>query len=129
MLDKLKLFEDLTRAADSLSDLGHKKMFGCDALFVGGAIFAMVWKEGLIGVKLPDEEAFQKAMALSGARPWAPGGKAMSHWVLLPETVSGDSKRLKAWVARAHTLVSRGNAKPKKVTKPKKKAAAKKPRE
>lgn len=46
-------------AAAGLSKVTTKKMFGCHALFANDSVFGLVWKEGRIGVRLPDETAFE----------------------------------------------------------------------
>jgi hypothetical protein len=110
--DHLK--EMMLDSAVGLADVVPKKMFGCDALFRGGArakdqIFALVWKEDRLGVRLPDEAAFHDAMKLDGAAPWAPmGTKGMAHWVLLPEEMHDVPEDVAAWVARAHALAVGG---------------------
>jgi hypothetical protein len=112
--DHLK--EMILDAAVGLEGVVPKKMFGCDALFraAGGGggkdqIFALVWKEDRLGVRLPDEAAFHDAMKLDGAAPWAPMGvKGMAHWVLLPEEMHDVPEDVAAWVARAHALAVGG---------------------
>jgi len=114
---RVKLFQDLSRAAVGLSGVTHKKMFGCDALFANDLIFSMVWKEGRIGVKLVDGEAYAEAMTLPDAAPWRAGTKTMANWVLLPAIVANDPRRLGEWVQRAHASAKTGRkaaAKPKK---------------
>lgn len=112
----------LDAASEGLGATSGKKMFGCHALFARDQIFALVWKEGRLGVKLTDPAAFEKGMALKGAAPWSPGGKMkMAHWVLLPETIHARPGELKAWVAQAHQLALAAPAKKaKKVKKIKK---------
>jgi TfoX/Sxy family transcriptional regulator of competence genes len=94
----------LGAAAKSLSSVDGKKMFGCHALFAKGNVFALVWTHGRIGVKLPDEKDYARAMGLEGAAPWTAGPMKMAHWVLLPELVQKDERALTKWVARAHEL-------------------------
>lgn len=76
----------LNSAANSLSKVTSKKLFGCYALWVNDNVFALVWKHGRIGVKLPDESTYENLMSQSGAEPWKAGPMKMSHWVLVPET-------------------------------------------
>ena len=44
----------LDKAAHGLSKVTGKKLFGCHALWADQNVFALVWKAGQIGVKLPD---------------------------------------------------------------------------
>lgn len=97
-----KLQEALEAAADGLSKVTGKKMFGCQALWAKDAVFGLVWKEGRIGVRLPDEESYEQLMALKGASPWKAGKMTMSHWVLVPETMHKEKAKLQKWVEAAH---------------------------
>jgi TfoX/Sxy family transcriptional regulator of competence genes len=112
LTDHLKaLFEEATR---ELSDVSPRRMFGCDAFFVRDQIFGLIWKEGRIGVRLPDEEAYAEAMRMNGAAPWKAGKMIMSHWVLVPESFHDDGEELAVWTRRAHGLA---RAQPKKAAK------------
>ena len=102
-----------------------KRMFGCDAAFVDGKIFALIWKTGRIGLKLPERERLDALLALDGAEPWTPGGmKAMSSWVLVPESLHDDTDSLTDWVREAHAEIRRWEPKAKKkpAAKPRTKA-------
>lgn len=116
-VDRSKLLATLRSASERLADVEEKKMFGCEALFVNGAIFALVWKTGRIGVKLPDEARFVALASLKGAEPWSAGAKVMSHWLLVPPSVDADAKKLAPWVKEAHAMAASGLG----ATKPKKK--------
>lgn len=78
-----------------------RRMFGCDAFLARGTMFALVLKEGRIGLKLPDD-ALVGLRALPGADAWKPGDMVMRQWVLVPETFHDDADGLAPWVARAH---------------------------
>jgi TfoX/Sxy family transcriptional regulator of competence genes len=94
----------LDKAAEGLGGVTKKRMFGCDGLFANGNVFGLIWKEGRIGVRLPNEIAYAEAMKMPGASPWKAGTMTMSHWVLVPEAMHRDPNRLGAWVRRAHAL-------------------------
>lgn len=94
----------LNLSAKDLKKLTSKRMFGCHAVFADGAVFGLVWKDGRIGVKLPDSELYNKLMACDGAAPWRAGTKTMSHWVLVPEDIQLSKAKLKKWVHLAHKL-------------------------
>lgn len=116
------LHEKLVAAVVGLADVNEKKMFGCQALFAGANIFALVWKLGRLGLRLPDDKKFEELMSFEGAEPWKAGPMTMSHWVLVPPKFHDDPKALAAWVKRAHALAAEGKADAKpKVTKTKKK--------
>lgn len=92
----------LQEASESLPGVTPRRMFGCDALFADGAIFALIWKTGRIGLKIQDPGQFAELLALPGAERWAPGSTAMAHWVLVPESFHDDGELLETWVRRAH---------------------------
>ena len=109
----------LDAATETLKKITAKKMFGCHALWANENVFALVWKHGRIGVKLPDEKSYQELMKVSGAEPWKAGAMTMSHWVLVPESFHGKKADLKKWAAIAHQQCSA-------LEKPKSKSAPKK---
>ena len=100
MLAGLKAQLDI--ATLGLPKVTGKKMFGCEALWADGSVFALVWKEGRIGLKLTDVAEFDALIKLPGAGPWKAGPMAMSHWVLVPEAMHTKSAELKKWAAKAH---------------------------
>jgi TfoX/Sxy family transcriptional regulator of competence genes len=118
-----ELEEILNSATAGLSKLSSKKMFGCHAIWADGNVFALVWKHGRIGVKLPEETRYEKLMSLSGAEPWKAGPMKMAHWVLVPESFHSKSSELKNWASQAHELCSKlvKKAAPKKTASKKKK--------
>jgi TfoX/Sxy family transcriptional regulator of competence genes len=97
-----ELEEILNIAAKGLPKITSKKMFGCYALWVDGNVFALVWKYGRIGVKLPDAAHYQSLMDASGAEPWKAGPMQMAHWVLVPESFHSKPAEVKKWAAKAH---------------------------
>jgi TfoX/Sxy family transcriptional regulator of competence genes len=121
-VDRSKLLATLRTAAERLPDVEEKKMFGCEALFVNGAIFALVWKEGRIGVKLPTAERFDALAAQNGAGPWKAGPMVMAHWLLVPPAIDSDPRKLAPWVKEAHAMAAEGLGATKR---PKAKAPAK----
>lgn len=107
----------LDEATQALRGVSVRRMFGCDALFTADAIFALVWKAGRIGLKLPDPELYKTLLSLPGAEPWAPGSmKPMAHWVLVPEEFHDDPELLARWVQQAHRLAAAAPPKPAKRT-------------
>ena len=107
MGSRAELLETLRKAAASLREVEERKMFGCEALFTSGSIFALVWKTGRIGVKLPDEARFGELSKQKGAEPWKAGPMVMAHWLLVPPSLE-DAKRLAPWVKEAHAMAAAG---------------------
>jgi TfoX/Sxy family transcriptional regulator of competence genes len=110
------LYDLLEEAAGPLPAVSHKRMFGCDALFAEGNIFGLIWKEGRIGVRLPDAAAYDELLAIPNAKPWSIDklAKPMSHWVLVPESFHDDMPSLARWVTRAHAMAAAAGPRPKK---------------
>jgi TfoX/Sxy family transcriptional regulator of competence genes len=107
--------DDLTA---ELPQVAVRRMFGCDAFLAGGAIFAMVWREGRIGLRLPDE-LLPELRALPGADPWRHRDMVVRQWVLVPESFHDDPEGLAPWVRKAHAAaLGRGPASPQKPSRP-----------
>lgn len=100
--DRTQLLASLEGAVRGLSDVHKRRMFGCDALFRGSAIFGLIWKTGRIGLKLTDGAAFDELMACEGSAPWSAGTKTMSHWVLVPPSFHNDATALRRWARLAY---------------------------
>ncbi len=97
-----ELEEILNTNSKGLTKLTSKKMFGCYALWVNENVFALVWKKGRLGVKLPVEDSYNKLMGVDGAEPWKAGPMTMAHWVLLPVDYHSKGAQVKKWLALAH---------------------------
>jgi TfoX/Sxy family transcriptional regulator of competence genes len=107
------LLELRSRLDDLTADLPQvtvRRMFGCDAFLAGGAIFAMVWREGRIALRLP-EDLLPELRALPGADPWRHRDMVVRQWVLVPEAFHDDTDGLASWVRKAHAAaLDRGPA-------------------
>lgn len=108
------LEEMLNSSTSTLSKVTSKKMFGCHALWADGNVFALVWKHGRIGFKLPIETEYESLMKVSGAEPWKAGPMKMAHWVLVPESFHSKPTEIKKWAAKAHELCVKLEKKAKK---------------
>ncbi len=115
----------LTSVTDDLPKVTAKKMFGCHALWANGNVFALVWKHGRIGFKLPDDSSYESLIKLNGAEPWKAGPMKMAHWVLVPETFHSKKAELRKWALKAHEQCSTLEPKPKKKVSAKKKVTKK----
>ena len=93
-------FALLSDAVEGLRGVSDFRMFGCRCLRAEGKIFALVWKEGRIALKLPVSAA--ALLERPGARPWTIGRKKMGAWVLVPESFHDDADALAGWARRAH---------------------------
>jgi len=117
------LLELLEEGSQGLPGVAPRRMFGCDALFAYGNIYALIWQDGRIGLRLPEPTVYAELLALEGAEPWRvmDGAKPMSHWVLVPESFHDEPEQLGKWVRRAYDFAAKA---PPKKPKPAKKAAA-----
>lgn len=112
MSDLAYLKSLLEDATEKFPDITSKRMFGCDGFFAAGNIFALVWKEGRIGLKLPDEKLESELRQKPGAAPWSPGGKMkMASWVLVPDSFHDDIEQLAHWTQQAYSLAQAAGAK------------------
>jgi TfoX/Sxy family transcriptional regulator of competence genes len=109
---QIELRSCLEALTEPLTRVSTRRMFGCDAFLAGGTMFALVLKEGRIGLKLPDDQ-LAGLRGLPGADAWKPGDMVMRQWVLVPETFHDDTDGLAPWVARAHAAaLTRSEAPP-----------------
>lgn len=120
LLELRSRLDDLTTG---LPRVTVRRMFGCDAFLAGGAIFAMVWREGRIGLRLPDD-VLPELRALPGAESWRHRDMVVRQWVLVPESFHDDSDGLASWIRKAHTAaLDRARA---RAGRPRRKAASRK---
>lgn len=110
------LRERLEEATSSLAHVSQKRLFSCDGFFRNGTIFALVWKEGRIGLKLRDAARHAELASRAGSSPWSPMGKgrAVSHWLLVPESFHDDDEALATWAREAHATAFPTEKKPAK---------------
>ncbi|MFN2472119.1 MAG: hypothetical protein ABR583_14250 [Gaiellaceae bacterium] len=71
-------------------DIRPGQMFGMPCLKrENGKVVAGLWKDGGLTVKLTDEAARERAVALPGATQFDPGmGRPMREWVHIPAELS-----------------------------------------
>lgn len=119
MTARAELLQLLRTSTASLPDVIEKKMFGCEAFFTMGTIFALVWKTGRIALKLPALDRYQALASQKGAEPWTAGTKVMSGWILVPPKLE-EPRALAPWLKEAHAFAGVAIAPP----RAKKKVAA-----
>ena len=79
----------------------QRKMFGQEAAFVTGNMFMGLFGDAFHVRLSPYDRA--EVLALGGA-PFAPGGRPMKEYVVLPEGVVTDEAALRNWVGRAYAF-------------------------
>lgn len=96
----------------------QRRMFGMESAFVHGNMFMGLFGDDFHVRLSPYDRA--EVLALGG-RPFAPGGRAMKEYVVLPAAVVADEAALRGWVDRAYAF---GATLPVKAPKPRTKPAA-----
>ena len=91
----------LEAATTGLGGVARKRVFARNTFFVDGKLFALVWREGRIGVKLPEPDGYAELQAHAGALPWIAWGRPMVGWLLVPTEMHSDEAALSKWVRRA----------------------------
>jgi TfoX/Sxy family transcriptional regulator of competence genes len=112
----LELFE---RLVPDRPGVECKMMFGARGAWVNGNMFMGTFEQDLV-VRLPDEGRAE--LAAIGGEQFAPMGRPMREYMLVPRDMLEDDTALGAWVERAFQLVA---AMPAKIKKPKKPSAPK----
>ncbi len=92
----------LLEAADGLPGVASRKMFGCQALFRGSQIFALVWRDGRLGLRLPDAARAHPGgptlrLPTSGLLPLADAPAMLVLLPLLHQLGAPLPERLVAW--------------------------------
>ncbi|HXG76069.1 MAG TPA: hypothetical protein VNJ53_05835 [Gaiellaceae bacterium] len=89
-------WEELVAEATAKHPLRESKMFGMPCLKrEDGKVVAGSWKDGSLTVKLTDEVARERALALPDVELFDPGmGRVMREWVLVPASQSAEWARL-----------------------------------
>ena len=116
MDDRSELLARLRAASSVLPGVDEKKMFGCEAMFANGAIFALVWKTGRIGVKLVSGERYDALAREKGTDPWQAGNKTMAGWLLVSPAIAKDPKRLAAFKGKLVDQICEASGGPCKYT-------------
>mgnify|MGYP001238881983 CR=1 FL=1 len=97
-----ELLARVQAACASLPAAHARRMFGCDAFFAGEKIFAVIWTDGRLALKLTEPALHAELLGQPGAEPWRPYGSGMGNWVLAPEALAADTAALRLWLERAH---------------------------
>lgn len=94
------LLQDLSA---ELPEVTERFMFGSDAFFANGTIYALVW-DGRVVLRFPNETKFVQARELEDAAIFDPmgSGKTMGKWVCMPEAMADDVEALRPWLEEAH---------------------------
>lgn len=105
----LELFE---RLVPDRPGVECRNMFGARAAWVNGNMFMGTFEQDLV-VRLPEEG--RAALADAGGEQFAPMGRPMREYMLVPRDLHEDDAALAGWVERAFQFVA---AMPPKVKNP-----------
>jgi TfoX/Sxy family transcriptional regulator of competence genes len=98
-----ELMQLVLDAVEGLSRIERKRMFGFEALWADGRIFALV-HQGRIALKLPESKAAAELLSLPGTKPFSVFRKQPGSWFFVPEELHDDPHALRSWAARAYEL-------------------------
>jgi len=97
----------LLDAVEGLPLVVKKRMFGFEALWADGRIFALAW-QGRIALRIPDEKTAAELAAIRGSHAFSlEEGKttpAGAGWINVPESFHDDPHELRRWARRAHEM-------------------------
>ena len=102
----------------------RRQMFGHPAAFAGGNMFAGLFEESCI-LKLGEADR-EEIRGKHGATKFAPMGREMREYSVVPEKLLADRKAVSGWLTRGMTYALALPPKPKKAKKSAKKAAPRK---
>lgn len=88
----------------------RRQMFGYPCAFLGGNMMAGLFEDNMM-VRLSEKDR-AKASLEAAATPFAPGGRPMREYVVLPPAIVENQRQLGGWLKRAASYV--GSLPPKK---------------
>ena len=81
----------------------RRQMFGYPCAFLKGNMLAGLFQDQMM-VRLSEADR-AKASLEAAAMPFAPGGRPMREYVVLPAEITADKRKLGAWLKRAVAYV------------------------
>jgi TfoX/Sxy family transcriptional regulator of competence genes len=93
----------------------RRQMFGYPCAFLNGNMLTGLFEDKMM-VRLSEADR-AKAALQAAAVPFAPGGRPMREYAVLPAEIITDKRKLGGWIKRAIDYV--GSLPPKKPKKPK----------
>jgi TfoX/Sxy family transcriptional regulator of competence genes len=93
----------------------RRQMFGYPCAFLNGNMLSGLFQDQMM-VRLSEADR-AKAQLQAAATPFAPGGRPMREYVVLPPEIVADKRKVGAWLKRAIAYVE--TLPPKKPNKPK----------
>ena len=103
-LETTAVLEVFHRAIQGWDGISVRKMFGFPCAFHNDQMFLYVYHDGLV-LRLSETDRAD-CVAQTGAAPFAPkGGRGMREYLVMPEDLVNDSRKLEPWIARAFAFV------------------------
>jgi TfoX/Sxy family transcriptional regulator of competence genes len=84
-------------------DIERRQMFGYPCAFLNRNMLTGLFQDRMI-VRLSEADR-AKAIGELGAQPFAPGGRPMREYVVLPPDIVADGRKLGSWLKRAIAYV------------------------
>jgi len=81
----------------------RRQMFGYPCAFLNGNMLTGLFEDQMM-VRLSEADR-AKASLQAAATPFAPGGRPMREYVVLPAAIVADKRKLGAWLGRAIAYV------------------------
>jgi TfoX/Sxy family transcriptional regulator of competence genes len=81
----------------------RKQMFGYPCAFLNGNLLSGLFEDQMM-VRLSETDR-ARATLDAAARPFAPGGRPMREYVVLPPEIVADARKLGTWLKRAIAYV------------------------
>src|SRR5204863_9564565 len=99
----------------------RRQMFGYPCAFLNGNLLTGLFEDKMM-VRLSEKDR-AKAELEAAATPFAPGGRPMREYVVLPDAIVEDTRKLGGWLKRAASYVATLPQKKKTAAKARAKAA------
>jgi len=93
-----ELIATFAAAIASKPGVVRRQMFGYPGAFLKGYLLSSLFQDQMM-MRLG--EADRAKATTAGATPFAPGGRPMREYVVLPPEIVADKRRLGAWLKRA----------------------------
>lgn len=83
----------------------RRSMFGCPVHFVNNNMFAGAYEDNIM-LRLQEDEQNELFAAHQEAMPFAPMGRRMKEYVLLPAALCNNEDVFEEWLRRSHSYVA-----------------------
>ena len=114
----VNLAEGFARALDEFPEIERRKMFGFPCAFLNGHMFTGLHEQNWIVRLAPGDRA---QLLSEGGRPFAPMGRVMKEYVVVPTPIRDRTSNLRSWLEKSLAYVRTLPPKKPKITARKRK--------